>query len=190
MIKIIQGMLPTNRIELLDNIELLKGITIHDTGNTGPGTGAEWHGRYLRTSHAIGRGVSWHFSVDDKMAVQHLPLSKQGRHAGNTRGNATTIGIEICVNPDGDSVQAHTNGAMLAAKILKMCDLEFSAETIKQHYDWSRKNCPAGLRSGNPFSWNEFFEKVKGFYIASGIINSARDAVPFVGPEETNIEKT
>lgn len=42
--------------------------------------------------------VSFHFAVDEREAVQILPLAIHGWHAGDGRGpgNTESIGVEIC----------------------------------------------------------------------------------------------
>ena len=55
-------------------------ITIHDTANKGKGAGAKAHNAYV---HNNAPNPSWHFSVDDKIVYQHLPLTENGWHAGD-----------------------------------------------------------------------------------------------------------
>ena len=60
--------------------------------------------------------VSWHYTVDDLSIYQHLPDGERAYHAGDGGsgpGNATSIGIEICVDAGGDFEQAKANVAAL-----------------------------------------------------------------------------
>jgi N-acetylmuramoyl-L-alanine amidase len=138
-----------------------KYITIHDTGNASAGAGAKNHTSYLKSKAAENAPVSWHFTVDDTNIYQHLPLDENGWHAGDGAqgtGNRQSIGIEICMNADGNRAKAEENAAWLTAKLLKDFNLPLTA--IKQHYDWTKKNCPRVLRS-RPGGWNEFIKLVK-----------------------------
>src|SRR5690554_8194656 len=55
-------------------------ITIHQTGNTSKGANAEMYNRYV---HNVAPNPSWHYTVDEKEAYQHLPLDTNGWHAGD-----------------------------------------------------------------------------------------------------------
>ena len=136
-------------------------ITIHDTANKSKGAGAEMHNRYV---HNVAPNPSWHFTVDDKVIYQHLPLTENGWHCGdgtNGPGNRQSIGIEICENKDGNRAQAEANAAWLAAKLIKEVNtLKPFPACMKQHYDWSRKNCPAQIR-GRKDGWKDFLAAVE-----------------------------
>ena len=136
-------------------------ITIHQTGNTSKGANAEMHNRYV---HNVAPNPSWHFTVDDKEAYQHLPLTENGWHAGdgtNGPGNRKSIAIEICVNRDGNLAKAEANAAWLAAKLIKeVGSLKPFPACMKQHYDWSGKNCPAQIR-GRKDGWKNFLAAVE-----------------------------
>ncbi|MFP3398696.1 N-acetylmuramoyl-L-alanine amidase, partial [Brevibacterium sp. SIMBA_078] len=72
-------------------------ITVHNTANTAKGANAASHASFVKRSST---GVSWHYTVDDSVIYQHLPLNENGWHAGDGRGtgNMKSIGIEICEN--------------------------------------------------------------------------------------------
>lgn len=136
-------------------------ITIHQTGNTSKGANAEMHNRYV---HNVAPNPSWHYTVDDKEIYQHLPLNENGWHAGdgtNGPGNRKSIAIEICVNRDGNLAKAEANAAWLAAKLIKeFGSLKPFPACMKQHYDWSKKNCPAQIR-GRKNGWANFLAAVE-----------------------------
>lgn len=137
-----------------------KFITIHDTANTRAGADARAHANYLKSNAAALRGVSWHYTVDDKEIYQHLPLNENGWHAGDGRngiGNRQSIGIEICENRDGNRGQAEANAAWLTAKMLTEWGLSIYA--VRQHYNWSRKNCPRIIRARKD-GWNKFLSLI------------------------------
>jgi len=136
-------------------------ITIHDTANKSKGAGAEMHNRYV---HSVAPNPSWHFSVDDKIVYQHLPLDENGWHAGdgtNGTGNRKSIAIEICENSDGNRAKAEANAAWLVAKLVReVKTLKAFPGCMKQHYDWSGKNCPNVLR-GRKGGWAGFLAAVE-----------------------------
>lgn len=136
-------------------------ITIHQTGNAAKGADAEMHNRYV---HSVAPNPSWHYTVDDKEAYQHLPLTENGWHAGdgtNGPGNRKSIAIEICVNRDGNLAKAEANAAWLAAKLIKeVGSLKPFPACMKQHYDWSKKNCPAQIR-GRKNGWAGFLAAIE-----------------------------
>ena len=138
-------------------------ITIHQTGNTATCANAEMHNRYV---HNVGPNPSWHFTVDDKGAFQHLPLNENGWHAGdgvNGTGNRKSIGIEGCVNRDGNLAKAEANMAWLAAKLIKeVKTLKPFPECMRQHWHWTGKDCPAQIRARTG-GWDGFLKQVAGF---------------------------
>jgi len=154
-------------------------ITIHDTGNPQPGANAAMHGRYMRSQAAILNEVSWHFTVDDHEIRQHLPLDRNGWHAGdglNGPGNRQSIGIEICENADGDRAAAEANAAKLVAHLIKTVPslLPFP-ECVVQHNHWSGKNCPRVLR-GRPGGWDGFLAMVERYLKESPFPDVPADA--------------
>ena len=136
-----------------------KFITVHQTGNTAKGANAQTHANL----QSRGYSASWHWQVDDKEAIQSFDHTWRLFHAGDGRGkgNMESIGIESCINSDGDYVQAVKNTAKLVAKIMK--DENISIDRVVQHNYWSGKNCPAQIRAGQAgINWNQFIGLVKG----------------------------
>ena len=138
-----------------------KFITVHETANRTPGADAAAHANLQSKGNV--RNASWHWQVDDKEAVQSFPHSVQCWHAGDGRGpgNTQSIGVEICVNADGDYHQALRNAAELVRKI--MTEEGIPLANVVQHGRWSGKNCPTILRSGAAgVSWDDFLAMVAG----------------------------
>lgn len=136
-----------------------KYITIHETANTSKGADAQAHANL----QSNGFSASWHWTVDDKQAIQSFPHTVRCWHAGDGQGNGNlnSIGIEICVNSDGDFKKAVENAVELVKKI--MADEGISVNNVVQHNHWSGKNCPANLRSGaKGIDWNDFIDMVSG----------------------------
>ena len=136
-----------------------KYITIHQTANTSKGANAQAHANLQ--SNGNSRSASWHWTVDDKQAIQSFPHSVKCWHAGNGTGNNQSIGIELCVNSDANYKKVIENAAELVKKIMK--EENISIMNVKQHNHWSGKNCPAQLRAGKDgISWNGFIDMIKG----------------------------
>ncbi|UXR28858.1 endolysin [Bacillus phage Nachito] len=117
-------------------------LTIHETDNTSAGADAQAHSNFI-TNGGGSAGVSWHFTVDDKQIIQHLPLNEVGWHAGSTSGNYNSIGTEICVNSDGNYAKAKANAAKLTKYLMGLLGISLSRVVPHQH--WSGKNCPRNL---------------------------------------------
>jgi len=155
--EITQDFIPMSVVRKGTPLAASKFITIHETGNPSPGADALMHNKYIRSAANLARGTSWHFTVDDHSIYQHLPTSEQGIHAGTRAGNTQSIGIEICINPDGNFEQAKKNAQWLVAQLLVQLNLDKSK--IKQHFDWSGKNCPATIRRTG--TWQAFLNGIE-----------------------------
>jgi N-acetylmuramoyl-L-alanine amidase CwlA len=117
-------------------------ITIHNTAND---ASAENEIAYMiRNDNA----VSYHFAVDDKGAVQGLPLDRNAWHAGDGadgKGNRKSIGIEICYSKSGGERfnKAYQNAIELTAQLMKQFNIP--ASNIMFHQSWNGKYCPHRL---------------------------------------------
>jgi N-acetylmuramoyl-L-alanine amidase CwlA len=136
-------------------------ITIHNTDNSDAGANAAAHAKYQKGADARKREVSWHFTVDDHSVYQSLPISEIGWHSSSKEGNATSIGIEICMNVGLDEAAAYERAALLVAVLAFQNGIAVPGK-IKQHHDWSGKNCPRVLRA-KPNGWSNFLEQIKTF---------------------------
>lgn len=128
-------------------------ITIHQTGNTLKGADAIKHARLLEN----GWKSTWHYTVDDSNIVQHFEDTVQCWHAGDGRGrgNLESIGIELCVNQDGDYMATIRNAVELVAHLCSKYDI--SVAGVRQHYEWSKKDCPQQIRAGvEGVTWSRF----------------------------------
>jgi hypothetical protein len=98
---------------------LWSGCTQHETGNERVGTDARSHARWQNSGtpgHPDGK-VGVHLYVDDKRAVQCIPVDEQGVHSGDWR-NQVHVAVELCVNSDRNKAQAERNAAALMAGLL------------------------------------------------------------------------
>lgn len=137
----------------------IKYIVIHDTGNKSKGADADAHFNYFNGGN---RSSSADFFVDDKKILQINDYNKYYTwHVGDGKGkygitNQNSIGIEICVNADGDYNKAFLNAVELTKYLMK--ELNIPDERVVRHYDASRKNCPASMNANNWAKWEEFKE--------------------------------
>lgn len=113
-------------------------ITVHNTSNSARGADARMHAKYIKGPDARRRQVSWHFTVDDKRCIKHLPTNERAWHAGP--GNNKSIGIEIC-EFEGIDMQAAIDRASLLTAVL-MHALRIPRDCIVPHQHWTGKNCP------------------------------------------------
>ncbi len=153
-------------------------ITIHSTQNFAPGANAERHSLALKRGalraprrpnggNRIGYLI-WHFTTDDRMAIQHMPVREQGEHADfNGPGNRLSIGIEMCEHRGSDLRATVDRTAKLTAVLMKQHDIPL--RNVVPHYHWPRagrspahKNCPHFLLDdGRPGrKWRGFLARV------------------------------
>jgi N-acetylmuramoyl-L-alanine amidase CwlA len=136
-------------------------ITIHNTDNVELGANAAAHARYQKSADARKRKVSWHFTVDDKNVYQSLPINEVGWHTGSKKGDATSIGIAICMNADLDVPAAYRRAALLTAVLAFQNRIKIP-KRIFQHHHWSGKNCPRVMRN-MPNGWRDFLAQIQNY---------------------------
>lgn len=108
------------------------------------------------------RGAWIGITVDDHAIVQHLPDYETAYHAGDGKdgpGNATSIGIEICVNAGGDFEAAKANAAALVRLLMKEHGIPL--DNVVQHNHWNGKDCPKTIRA-TPRAWEAFLGLCRG----------------------------
>lgn len=135
-------------------------IIVHQTGNPSKGANAKMHARLQTNLNP--RNGSWHVQVDDTEAIQSFDYDYNCWHAGVGKklGNLDTIGIESCINSDADYLKVLENTADVVKQLMKKYDIPI--ENVTQHYDWSRKNCPAQIRAGKDgITWAKFLDMVQ-----------------------------
>ncbi|MCI6272365.1 MAG: N-acetylmuramoyl-L-alanine amidase [Erysipelotrichaceae bacterium] len=141
--------IPKSSNRRLNEKREIKYIVIHETDNTKKGSDAYKHSQFLLTnSDSI---TAWHYTVDDKVIYHNLPDNEISWHAGDGRsidgGNMNGIGIEMCVNIDGDYEKTLKNSAKLISYLIDIYNL--SIDDVKLHRDFSGKICPNRLISEN-----------------------------------------
>ena len=154
-------------------------ITIHSTENKS--AGAALHALALkrgtlRSGQRSGGNrigfLIWHFTVDDGVAIQHMPLNEQGEHADfDGPGNRLSIGIEMCENRGNNWPATLDRSAKLTAYLMYRNHIPLY--NVVPHYHWPRhgkhppnKNCPHLLLDcGRPAAkWRAFLNRVNFHY--------------------------
>ena len=154
-------------------------ITIHSTqnysGNAYNHALALKRGALRATKRPGGNRIgflTWHFTVQDDIAIQHLPCREQGEHADfDGVGNNHSIGIEMCEHSGNDIALTIDRTARLAAYLMRAYGVPLS--NVVPHYHWPRrgqnppnKDCPHFLlERGRPGpTWNWFKNRVHLHY--------------------------
>ena len=160
-------------------------VTVHDTAGALPThTALSFAQNQLQKNNnkANTEYISWHFTVGTDGIYQSLPLDEVAYHAGDGSreygtiwysstydkadciggGNRNSIGIESCINHDADYNETMRMLAKLVAELL--LDNNLSVDRVKQHYNFSGKDCPGVIRHCN--RWEEFLNLVKIEYFA------------------------
>lgn len=135
-------------------------IVFHDTANTDPNSGALSHSNYLKNlvKNNTPTYVSWHYTLDDQMLIQHIPDNEIAYHAGDGStlpgqgsylggGNRNGIGLETAVSENYDLVRIWQRTAKFTSK--KAVQYNLPQDHIRFHRDFSGKSCPNTLFHSN-----------------------------------------
>ncbi|ASZ66180.1 MULTISPECIES: peptidoglycan recognition protein family protein [Bacillus cereus group] len=137
-------------------------ITVHNTYND---ASAENEVSYMIRND---NQVSYHIAVDDKEAVQGIPLERNAWHCGDGGGNGNrkSIGVEICYSLSGGDryYKAEDNAAIVVAQLMKQYNIPISK--VRTHQSWSGKYCPHRMLDEG--RWNSFIERVQNAYNGGG----------------------
>ncbi|WP_243176136.1 peptidoglycan recognition protein family protein [Clostridium cadaveris] len=157
-------MLPINK--QLISINYSKGVTIspkyiviHDTDNRDRGATAQANRNYF-ANHPNAQ-ASAHYIVDDENIIQCLEDTWRGWHIGDRysgvnpdvpeANNGNSIGIEICVNRDGDFNKAMTNSIDLVKYLMNKHGID--VDHVIRHKDATGKNCPRKIIEEGLWGW-------------------------------------
>lgn len=141
----------------------VKYVTAHNTGNWDvPANNYYRSLKRQNESKPDSVQASYHFVVDDKEIYQIIDTTNKTWHAGNSTGNNTSIGVEICMFKDKTRhAKAKKNGQELIAYLLKAHKL--GTDKVKAHKDWSGKNCPQTILAEKN-GWANFTKEIKNIY--------------------------
>ncbi|MFT9495830.1 peptidoglycan recognition protein family protein [Anaerosolibacter sp.] len=128
-------------------------ITVHNTGNP---TSIAKNERGWLTNAYNKVTASWHIAVDEKEAIEAIPLNEIAWHAGDGskgQGNTKSIGIEVCES--GNQEVVWQNAVQLVAKLLY--ERGWGVDRVRTHKSWSGKNCPRLILP----RWDEFIKDIQ-----------------------------
>lgn len=140
----------------------IKYIVVHDTGNPSVGADAEAHFNYFNGGN---RGSSADIFVDSAETWVVNDYHKYyAWHCGDGNGrygitNANSVGVEMCINPDGNYARAMQNTANVVRELMQ--ELNIPIDRVVRHYDASRKCCPASMSDNGWAKWYEFKDLLK-----------------------------
>ncbi len=139
-------------------------IVIHDTGNKSKGADANAHFNFFNTAD---RQSSAHYFVDDTQVLRIIRDEDKAWHCGDGKGkygikNENSIGIEMCINVDGDFSITVDKTIELTAYLMNKYNVPI--ENVVRHYDASRKICPNVMSKNNWVSWYELKDNLTSFY--------------------------
>lgn len=134
-------------------------LTIHATSNL-KSTAQNERDNLNREGNTTSTG--FHIVVDEKEAIECVPLNKYTYHAGdgaNGVGNTKSIGLEMCES--GNRQKVIENTVKVAAKILH--ERKWDIDRLKRHFDWAiiTKHCPRILYNGDWKLWEDFKSRVQ-----------------------------
>jgi len=72
--------------------------------------------------------------------------------------NNNSIGIEMCINSDGNYNAMLNNTIILIRSLMK--ELGLPIANVVRHYDASRKSCPNTMSANNWVRWNQFKDSI------------------------------
>ncbi|WP_422486400.1 N-acetylmuramoyl-L-alanine amidase family protein [Gudongella sp. DL1XJH-153] len=135
-------------------------IVVHDTGNPRRGADADAHFNYFNKP---GRNASAHYFVDSVEILQIVPDSLAAWHCGDGRGrhgitNSNSIGVELCINVDGDWEETKKKGTLLIRLLMERHGIP--KERVTRHFDVSRKICPRKMSEAGWREWTFFYDKI------------------------------
>lgn len=173
--------LVTHNDKIYDGTNQCLSITVHETGNPDPRATAQKHADLQSGDGA--RNASWHVQVDGTEAIRSYPDTAQCWHAGTDEGNRGSLAVEICVNEGGDYDEAFKR----AAGVVRDWRIKhkLSRSDVKQHFDWTGKDCPAGMRVAH--RWQEFLDLSEPNQTAGGMKSMTKFSSPLpVGTYRTD----
>ncbi|MED0876547.1 N-acetylmuramoyl-L-alanine amidase C-terminal domain-containing protein [Bacillus mobilis] len=138
-----------------------KYITVHNTYND---ASAENEVNYMITNN---NEVSFHIAVDEKEAIQGIPLERNAWACGdgNGQGNRESISVEICYSKSGGDryYKAEDNAVDVVRQLMSMYNMPI--ENVRTHQSWSGKYCPHRMLAEG--RWGAFIQKVKSGNVAT-----------------------
>ena len=117
------------------------------------------NGQILDKSYFTHLGPNWKIGDDDNyyLGTTWFTTSQVSRGVISSRGgNLNSIGIEMCVNTNGNIYDTWQRTAKLVAMLID--DNSLSYQRVTQHNTYTGKNCPQSILYSD--YWNKFMEFV------------------------------
>ncbi|MBK9109522.1 MAG: N-acetylmuramoyl-L-alanine amidase [Saprospiraceae bacterium] len=168
------------------SLKELRAIIVHWTANTNRGANAMANRNYFNSSDYIRVNgniiyASAHYVVDDQTIVKCLPDHEVGYHVGSRRPykplvhdtlgiavgdspNNYTIGIEMCVNSDGDFSRTRQHTIELTQHLLKLHQMNITQ--VHRHFDITGKDCPKMML--DDLIWQQFLREIESYNQPAG----------------------
>ena len=142
-----------------------KYIVIHETDNYNKGANARTHAKAQHDGNFADMSVHYYCGSDGvyRAADHTCKCWHVGRtYVSNPNNpdctNNNSIGIEICVNSDGDYATARQNAIDLVKYLLQTTGIP--ADRVIRHYDAKGKYCPRKMMD-NPSLWSDFKAQIQ-----------------------------
>lgn len=116
------------------------------------------NGRTPATGDLVDSGILATVGENGNYFLGSTYYNSEYRKIANLGGNGNGIGIETCINQDGNYQHTLNKTAKLVAYLLHKYHLNISSVT--QHNNFSGKGCPATIRS-SAGRWEEFLKNVE-----------------------------
>ncbi|HEY5576193.1 MAG TPA: N-acetylmuramoyl-L-alanine amidase [Clostridiaceae bacterium] len=175
-------MLPIQKLLIKYNFSSgnnIQYIVIHDTGNPASGANALMHYKYFNGGD---RQASAHYFVDDNNIIQTVEDSNASWHCGDGGGakgigNHNSIGIEICINSEGNYSKAVQNAVDLTKYLMNKYGVDLAH--VVRHYDASGKLCPGSMAANNWAKWGSFKAALSGNNVVVTAVPSAPGMIKY-----------
>ena len=177
----------------MPNTQNVLWIVVHESAMTVDGQTAEYLAKmqYRYAFETGGREASWNYQVDAYGIYQSFADNVICWHASDGTvtpgtGNNNGIGIEMCVNQDGNYEGTLANNAKLVASLMLKYNLNL--DNVKRHHDMDPKGkeCPSYLiRTGR---YEEFVEMIRMEYILQKYFSDAEVNFELSTDEYNNTE--
>lgn len=167
-------------------------IVVHESGMPRTGNDALLLARVqMETAEGTrDRQASWNYQIDENKVYQSFDDNVICWHAGDGTGtpgsgNNNGIGIEMCINDDGNYDGAMYHDAKLIAYLMHKYNLKL--ENVQRHFDFSGKICPNYMITQG--RWKEFLSLVDREYTAMSILAGATVTWTVTTDDNNNTEE-
>lgn len=151
------------------NEDNLLFIVVHETGIRTPEKNAQFYSEFQYNKayvvDEVDAWTSWHYTVDDHSIYQSYQDQTECWHAGN--GDIYGIGVEMCINSDGNYNASVINNARLIASLLIKHNL--GMKSLKKHNDYSNKPCPETMLQNR--LWFKFQKLISHEYVSQVLLS-------------------